>query len=254
MTDTTTPNFQWPLPQDGDGQANGQTWGSKIRAIMTEIDVYLHAITAQGVIGSDTPPVVPNTWDDEFEGNTLNPAWTLTDVSTNASVAGGSLTMIGVSNQGGNIQKPLPRPFRIETHLIYASPHNYSWAGVTLILEDHTSGNSYNLGFQARNTANQGIALQNQRFTNGNWVSENMFPGCPYNQVYVAAQDNGTNMTFQISPDGINWATIRQEPSGTWMNPTHAGISWSGNSTSQGTPDGQPFIYYVPWIRMVSVQ
>lgn len=257
MSLPTTPTFRWPLPPDGAGQETGQPWGEQFREMITQLDAYLANITARGVVGADTPPMVPNVWDDEFNGDTLNPAWEVHDFGSGIiKVENGSLQATGIGGQGAGIFKALAPPFRVETKLVYASPHNYSWTQIALMLVDSVAQKFYSFGLQGR--TNQGICVLNQRVYGNAWSVSNpandgqdiVYPNSPYSSAYIGVEDDGTTLRMQISPDGFHWLTIREEPTGTWVNIDTVGLSMGGNDPNSGA-GACPFYHFVPWIRRV---
>lgn len=256
MSLPTTPTFKWPLPPDGAGQATGQAWGEQFREMIAQLDAFLANITARGVVGADTPPVAPNPWDDEFNGEALDPSWEAHDTFGLVRVENGSLQVSGVGAQGAGIFKGLTAPFRVEAKLVYASPHNYSWTQMVLVLADSVAQRFYSFGLQGR--TNQGICVLNQRvYGNGHSVStpandghDILYSNSPYTSAYVGVEDDGTTLRMQISPDGFHWLTIREEPTGTWVNIDKVGLSMGGNDPSTGAGDC-PFYHFVPWIRRV---
>lgn len=244
----TTPNFNWQLPSDGDGSSNGQPWGTKIRSIFTALDNYLHTIRNTGVVGKDTPPLVSSLWDDEFDGDTLSPSWDVFGNPADISLSNGKLVLAGNGGVGGCIRKNISGHFRIEAKVTYASPHYHSYTSVQLAAINATTGSAFLYGLQGHD--DQGH-LMAQRFWFSDQVTMSLNPSTkvyesttPYISAYLSIEDDGTNFTTQVSPDGFTWATVYQEDSGTSLVPTSIGLAWGGS--------GQ-FIFIIDWIRQISL-
>ena len=55
----TTPNYGWPIPEDGDGQANGKPWGNAYRDFLEAVDEKLHEAATKSSITRKSVTITP---------------------------------------------------------------------------------------------------------------------------------------------------------------------------------------------------
>lgn len=196
-------------------------------------------------ITPDTHPSSPASIDDEFEAGSLDLKWTQVNSPTLALLKG-SLVLSTPSTGGNNanyITQPIPTaPYRVacKVKVNFWSNANQIWAG--LVVTDGTkiwifgpsplSGSWYIYWRLYTNFTTQ-FAFHRDDVVGGNF--QITYPD------YVAIYDDGTDVHFQISYDGLTWIDLWTQASGqfdssgpTSWTPTAIGVGIDPGTTTSG--------------------
>ncbi len=185
----------------------------------------------------DTRPFTANAMDDEFDSNALNTSlWTWGNQGTSTfTVQNG----IGVfTNQDGNnadavraITQPVPAstPWTVTTKVAVASANTGCNKYNGIFLSDGTHQESYGPTYP---NANQGMLLYAIQIGSA-FVSTNLSLSVS-GWVYLRAQDDGTNVKYSYSPDGVNWVQQYSEARGSFFTtkPTLVGVMMNATQTT----------------------
>jgi hypothetical protein len=165
-------------------------------------------------INADSKPTQPNTLDDEFEKNTLDSKWTLVNQGTATySLQNGALLINCPTSATENnflfVQAAPATPWEITAKL---SPEGalggYIFAG--LCVRESSTGKFIRFGPQYRQAApGPGKAIEADNMTNPTtYAGTTALAGFLYewaNALYVRIKDDGTNLIFSTSRNGLTW-------------------------------------------------
>ena len=201
--------------------------------------------------GADVQPATAGTIDDEFNGSSLSGSWTwVNQGGGTATIAGSRLGLVAPNNSGQSyryIYKAAPStPWRVTMQMqVLGIDQNYWNCG--LLISDGTklmvvggSGNVSNIGT---------IGVQEWTSTTAFSASVGAAYWNPGGIVYVSVEDDGTNLTFWTSPDGIHFTQLYQAARGAFLStgPTRVGIGVDmENNTS-----GSSLLLVSDWFRRV---
>jgi hypothetical protein len=159
----------------------------------------------------DVQPLNPGTLDDEFNGPSLDAGrWTWHNQgSATATVSNRELQLYSPAHSGTNweyITQPAPSApwtVRVKVMSVYPGMANYSNCGI--VLSDST-GNIIAFSLTYAGT-NNGLALGQTVYYNGatsyNGTPQGGWFGYMGTWYYMQVQDDGTNLNFSVSYDGL---------------------------------------------------
>lgn len=157
----------------------------------------------------DIPPTSPGTLDDEFDAGTLAGSWSwVNQGSVTASFSNGYLQMaIAASNAGADniamIVKTAPStPWEV-TCKVYMVSYNQNWLGGGIILRESSTGKL--IMFGPAFYSSRGLDVSTWNSTGSN-ASDSTGGPLHYGAHYLRCRDNGTNLIFSWSPDGISYS------------------------------------------------
>ena len=200
----------------------------------------------------------PTPYNDEFNGTTLNSKWVFTNQSgAIAAVQNGNLvfTCSNVNNTWTLLLETLPpAPWTFVSKLrLQGNRGSYASGGLCLL--DSSTGHRCNFGVFGKGNIgsdNQAGGIEVQEWTNINTFSADAYAdhaGIPESYLYYKIQNDGTNLMFSWSADGVIFSVVRVETLASFIaNPDHIGFStWSlsGNDPHPAVT----FDLIVDWIR-----
>lgn len=182
-------------------------------------------------ISPDTPPVVANAMDDEFDGNSLDAKWTTFYASTpTISVANGLLVIReNASNERlkGVLQNISGSAWKFRTHVYLNGPvSNYN--GLGFLLKNSVNGYFEYFGLIYHSSygylAPMAGWFSNQSTAVGNSVAANWFLGM---SAFLELEYDGTDFILRTSADGFNYEEAIRHAKASWLagNPTQIGLS-----------------------------
>lgn len=157
--------------------------------------------------GPDWPPANPTAYDDEFTEGALAGKWTVVGNVSHVSVSGTYLSL-RAQGTGGDyfdyIWETAPTPPYTITAKIAPTFYNSAYTYSGIIFGDST-------GKVVMFQYNNGIAVAVNYWTNN--TTFNSTPVGPYNLnlggvVYFRVADDGTNLTFACSNDGVSFVSF----------------------------------------------
>jgi hypothetical protein len=177
------------------------------------------ALLAYGAsVGPDAPPQVPNAMDDEFNGTSLNTSlWTWVNQGTASAVVSNSIFTIDepspqtATNSNRCIQQSTPgTPWQVVTKMTGIMPWPSSGNNrAGMFVSDGTKFIFFSILITGLNTCQILI----QRFSTVTTFSAtstqyntNAFPF-----YYLSIKDDGTNLNYYVSYDGVNYWLQFQE-------------------------------------------
>jgi hypothetical protein len=189
---------------------------------------------------ADTHPSSPTTWDDEFEGNTLNSKWTLGNSPT-VSLLSGSVVMSGIGVTSGDVWTTITQPLtgagtqwtfacKLGWVANWANSPGYARGAVCILMTDGTklkvlgmgtpSGTASVIVENFSNYTTYAGAVGNSPLNIGNSLATQ----ATYVPEYFRIRNDGTNWNYEASINGIIWGTICSEAVNTYLTPTAIGI------------------------------
>ena len=187
----------------------------------------------------------PTPYNDEFNGTTLNPKWVFTNQSgATTAVQNGNLvfTCSDVNNTWTLLLETLPpAPWTFVSKLrLQGNRGSYASGGLCVL--DSSTGHRCNFGAFGKGNIggdNQAGGIEVQEWTNINTFSADAYAdhsGIPQSYLYYKIQNDGTNLTFSWSADGVIFSIVR--------------VGFSTWSLSGNDPDpAVTFDLIVDWIR-----
>lgn len=195
-------------------------------------------------LSPDATPASPNALDDEFNvTGTLDPAWTATNKNGYVtSVAKSHLSITHTSGESGFfcLHKALPAtPFLVTTK-IQLSTKNINFQNVGFCLFKAGTQTAKSITWDTSASA----ALTTAKWSAYGTITGNTsFAVNPYGSAFYARfSDDGTNVTYQFSADGINWVIMLSEARTTTFTADRYG-PFVFNNTG-------PFAISYDWIRV----
>lgn len=170
----------------------------------------------------DVEPLNPGTLNDEFNGAALDTGrWTWHNQGgATATVSNSILFMTSPAHSGTNwewITQPCPAtPWTIQAKLKMFYPSFLNYANAGIVLSDGTKLITFSFSGQTAPVSFQVVHFD----------SETNFASTPYGGInygfnewmYMSVQDDGTNLHFMVSPDGVNWITLYSESRTAWLS------------------------------------
>lgn len=176
-------------------------------------------------LNPDATPTSPNALDDEFNvTGTLDPSWTATNQNGYVtSVANGHLSINHTSGESGFfcLHKALPStPFSV-TAKIQLSTKNINFQNVGFCLFKSGTQTAKSITWDTSASA----AITTAKWSAYGSITGNVsYPVNPYGSFFYARfSDDGTNVTYQFSTDGINWMIALSEARTTTFTADHYG-------------------------------
>jgi hypothetical protein len=175
-------------------------------------------------VDGDTHPGSPAAIDDEFEGGSLSGSWTqLASPSITISKGSAVFTHTGT---GADVYQAIVKatpstPYTVGAKIVWATLTQGGAAG--MMLRESSSGKMIILMIQSGNVIVQwrtSSAFNSNRFTIS-ILGSPVVDGLPK---YFAIGDDGTNLSYQVSWDGISFITLASEGRTAWMTPDQIGV------------------------------
>lgn len=165
---------------------------------------------------ADKPPDTPNALDDEFNGTSFNTSlWTWRNQGgASAAVSNGRLLLTGTSQAGIEwriVEQTAPSTPWTVTGKISGQIYNANFASGGLIALDSVSGRLIRWGPSWDNP----WRVQVTRYTNVTTFSTHSFTSTfglgHVTPAYIRIEDNGTNLIFYWSADGLTYSRVYSE-------------------------------------------
>ena len=182
-------------------------------------------------LGPDVLPASPNAFDDEFSGSSLSGSWTWANQgSATASVSNSLLGLQTPGHSGPQLryiyQAAPATPWRITAKCLTFNGNNgaSNFVHNGMLLGD-TSAKLETLDIASSGNNTTGIGVN--RWTNATTYSAGEGIGFwTSNPTYLSIEDDGINLTFWSSPDGVNFMQQYQESRTAWFasGPTKIGL------------------------------
>jgi hypothetical protein len=164
-------------------------------------------------INADTKPTSPNSMDDEFETTTLDSKWTLVNQGSAVySLVNGNLVINCPTSVGENnflfVQATPGTPWEITAKI---SPESAltGYCFANLVVRESSTGKFIRWGPEFRQAPSIGKFLGAANFTNPTtYAGTSPVSDFAYewaNELYVRIKDDGTNLIFSTSRNGLTW-------------------------------------------------
>ena len=203
-------------------------------------------------LGPDWPPALPSAYDDEFTGSSLNTSlWTqvVNGAPNTIQVGSSHLGIVCPAHSGDNfttIMQAAPSTPYTVCAKIHVTGFSYPYFSGGLCLGD-SNGKIVDFTF--------GIDVNSLCLTSQNWNSHTSYSsrsltwylgGAPMG--YLKVTDNGTNLIFYVSMDGVNFVQFYSESRTAFLSsPTLIGILCGSNDSA-----GHPVALGCDWFRKVA--
>jgi hypothetical protein len=207
--------------------------------------------------GIDAIPTSPSANNDEFPGAALDVAWTVVNQNSAVITVANSRISILRTGTGGDSACAVVKAVPGATYTVTAKCNvagvgaNYLTGG--LVVRDSASGKLQGFGptWNVGNSTQGGIgALQfSAPTTSTGWLFGSTMLTYPSGAVdqYLRITDNGTNLIFSISADGISFITLNSSSRTSYLaNPNQIGF-FINNNRSNAT--GNDAVFSCDWIR-----
>lgn len=189
----------------------------------------------------DIPPATANALDDEFDNAATLPGggsaiWSWDNQGTGtAAVSNGSLQLTALAAAGNNmksiIQTAPATPWEF-TALVYRASRGGNFTNAGLIAMESSTGKRMIIGLNF----NSGEIVQVDKYTNANTfgVTAATESGARIGKAYLRVVDNGTNLIWYYSQDGIAWIQLYSEARTAYMagGPNRIGLATESNSAA----------------------
>jgi len=196
--------------------------------------------------GADAAPATAGSLDDEFNGSSLNLArWTWVNQGTATATVTKSILTLSDSPQGSapNIvryiyQTTPATPYQVTCGPMKLTEAISNFAGGGIVIQDGVTNRAIVFIAQYNSTIiATGEILLVADFTDLNTVSTVPFytsGGLAFSKIrYLQFKDDGTNHTFYVSEDGVNFYQVWQQSRTAWLaNPNRIGLCVYPNAAS----------------------
>lgn len=178
--------------------------------------------------GGDIPPASANALDDEFKDSSTLSSWTWNNQGgATAAITNGMLNIVapvGTGNNQRTLEKSAPStPWTVTTKIALNACPGQNYSTVGFFLRDTTSGRCY--GWGPIHDTNDNLSLF--KYSSNTAVSSVALAVlAPWAKTcYLRVRDDGTNVYFDHSMDGVNFANCFNEARLTYLT---SGISKIG--------------------------
>lgn len=187
--------------------------------------------------GTDAQPATAGSLDDEFNGSSLNTSsrWTwINQGSATATVTKSVVDLNDPTNTGTDnwrvIVQPTPTPpYQVTIKMVPSAggaPTNFNSPGGIIITDGTTAANKLiYFGFNISSGAQQIVVNHYTNFTTFSATVANLaWTWQPGTWVYLRYNDDGTNVQFSWSTDGIVFHQLFQESRTVFLTPADVGL------------------------------
>lgn len=165
----------------------------------------------------DAPPVSAGSLDDEFDASTLNGAWSWVNQGSATATFSRSWLKLALASSTSSdnitmIVKTAPStPWEVTARICMVTLNN-NWLGGGIVLRESSTGKIMMFGPAFYQTRGLDVSRWNSTTSNSSdttggsvWATLGCSPG------YMRVKDDGTNLTFSASADGISFAQFNQQ-------------------------------------------
>lgn len=198
-------------------------------------------VNPTAAFGVDAAPASAGTLDDEFPGTSLSGSWTQVNSPT-VRVANSILGLTAPANSGTkffSILKAVPgTPWTVVAKCtLFVLDQLYNNCGIALADGTATTNKLIQFGLSTGIANVAGVAgegVQISRFSNYTTFSvTSLAVAVPGKFYYLKVQDNGTNLIYSYSPDGVNFVQLFSESRTAFFaaGPTQVGLCIDAENT-----------------------